>query len=74
MNGIMGHELNKLWGIDKILLGIIIGSVAFMGGAISHILVKKRNNNKVYFPLQQVVIPVLPLIGLSIIFYYLTAR
>ena len=74
INGIMGHELNKLWGIDKILLGIIVGSMAFLGGTITHILLKKNNNGRVYFPFQQVVAPVLPLIILSIIFYNLTAR
>lgn len=70
--GIMGHELNKLWGVDKILLGIIIGSAVFFIGLISHNLLKKQNNDKSYFPFQKVVMPVLPLIILSVFFYYLT--
>lgn len=70
--GIMGHTLNKMWGIDKILLGIIVGSVIFFSGVISYGQLKKKNNNKAYFPFQKVIMPILPLIILSIIFYYLT--
>lgn len=69
---IMGHELNKLWGMDKILLGVIIGSIVFFIGATSYQILKERNNNHAYFPFQKVVMPILPLIILSIIFYYLT--
>lgn len=72
MSGIIGHALNKLWGIDKVLLGVIIGSIAFFGGAISYTQLKKKNNNKAYFPLQKIVMSVLPLIILSGVFYYLT--
>jgi len=64
--GIMGHELNKLWGADKILVGIIFGSVFFFIGIMGHNLLKRS-----YFPFQKVVIPVLPLIILSVFFYYL---
>lgn len=70
--GIMGHTLNKMWGIDKILLGIIIGSVVFLSGIIAHGQMKKNNHDKAYFPFQKVIMPVLPLIILSIIFYCLT--
>jgi hypothetical protein len=71
-SGVMGHILNKLWGIDKILLGIMVGSIAFFSGNIWYILLKKNNNDKAYFPFQKIVMPVSPLIVLSIIFYYLT--
>ncbi|EKE01409.1 MAG: hypothetical protein ACD_21C00141G0001 [uncultured bacterium] len=70
--GIMGHALNRFWGMDKILLGIIVGSIVFFSGALSYGLLKKKNDNKAYFSFQKVVMPVLPLIILSIIFYYLT--
>lgn len=66
------HPLNKLWGANKILLGIIIGSIAFWGASQFHFYLKKKNNNKVYFPFQKVVIPVGTLIILSIIFYFIT--
>ncbi len=70
--GMIGHILNKMWGMDKILLGIIIGSVVFFSGVITSDQLKKKNNDKAYFPFQKVVIPVLPLIILSVIFYHLT--
>ena len=70
--GLIGHLLNTLWGVDKILLGIIVGSVVFFAGNIWYIVLKKRNNNRAYFPFQKIVMPVFPLIIASIVFYCLT--
>jgi len=56
--GIIGHPLNKCWGIDKLLMGIIIGSVVFTVAALLHNYLKNKNNNKSYFPLQKVAFPV----------------
>lgn len=70
--GIIGHPLNKLWGVDKIVLGTIIGSIAFFLGGIGYFYLKKHNNNRAYFPFQKVVMPVAPLIILSMIFYFIT--
>lgn len=72
IKGIIGHELNKLWGLDKILLGVVTGSVLFFLCIISYNKLKKSNDNKVYFPFQKIVMPVLALISLSVIFYCLT--
>lgn len=69
---IIGHELNKLWGLDKILLGMFIGSVTFYSGVVGYEKLKKHHNDRAYFPFQKVVMPVAPLIILSVIFYYLT--
>jgi len=69
---IIGQPLNTLWGIDKLLLGIISGSIFFFIGGIWYVYLKKRNNNQPYFPFQKVVMPVAPLIILSIIFYFIT--
>jgi hypothetical protein len=70
--GIMGHELNKLWGIDKLALGITIGSILFFAGNIYYEYLKKNNDGKAYFPFQKIVMPIAPLIVLSIVFYFLT--
>jgi hypothetical protein len=72
IRGAMGHALNKLWGVDKILLGIIVGSITFFCGAISYDYLKKKNDNRAYFPFQKIVMSVLPLVILSVIFYYIT--
>lgn len=71
LSGIIGNDLNTLCGFDKLLLGIILGSGAFFLGAISYEKLKKRNNGKAHFPFQKVVMPILPLIILSIVFYVL---
>jgi hypothetical protein len=69
---IIGKELNKFWGIDKMLLGIMIGSVLFFSGARLYENLKKRNSGRAHFPYQKVVMPIAPLIIASIIFYFLT--
>lgn len=70
--GIMGNPLNACaCGIDNLLIGMIWGSVAFSVGAIWYFYLKKKNNGHAYFPFQKVVMPISPLIILSIIFYFL---
>jgi hypothetical protein len=69
---LIGHELNQLWGIDKILLGVSIGSVVFFISVILYDHLKRNNENKAYFPLQKVVMPILSLLLVSVIFYFLT--
>lgn len=70
--GVIGHALNKLWGIDKLVLGIIIGSILFLIGSLWYEQMKRKNNNRAYFPLQKVVMPIAPLIVFSGIFYFIT--
>lgn len=70
--GIMGHPFNRIWGLDKLLVGIISGSAAF-GLAVSwYEKLKKQNNNHAYFPYQKVVMPVGILLAASFIFYFIT--
>lgn len=70
--GIIGHPFNQIWGIDKIIFGIIIGGLAFYLGSQFHFHLKNKNNDQVHFPFQKVALPISPLIILSIIFYFLT--
>lgn len=69
---IIGHPFNKLWGIDKLILGIMIGSIFFLLGAIVYKYIKLKNNGHAWFPFQKVVFPIGPLIILSVIFYFIT--
>lgn len=69
---IIGHPYNRLWGVDKFLLGMIFGSIAFFLGALWYLNLKKNNNGKAHFPFQKVAMPVSPLVILSVIFYFLT--
>jgi len=66
---VLGHPLNKLWGYDKLSLGILVGSIFFLLGNISYLAMKKKNNDHAYFPFQKVVMPVSSLVLASIIFY-----
>ena len=72
-SGIIGNPLNTLCacGLDKLLFGIIAGSIAFWFGASWYFYLKEKNNGHAYFPFQKVVMPISPLIILSIIFYFL---
>jgi len=73
--GIMGNPINTLCAcgvVDKLLLGIIVGSFGFWCGASWYYYLKEKNQGRAYFPFQKVVMPVSPLIILSIIFYFLT--
>ena len=66
---IMGHPQNKLFGIDKLLVGIIAGSIAFILSILFNDFLKTKNQGKVYFPFQKVIIPLLFLIITSLIFW-----
>ena len=70
--GIIGHPFNKIWGMDKLLIGIIFGSISFFLCGIWYYHIKAQNGGHAYFPFQKVVMPVSPLIILSFIFYFLT--
>ncbi|MDD4628678.1 MAG: hypothetical protein PHE68_04790 [Candidatus Peribacteraceae bacterium] len=68
---VIGSPKHMLWGVDKLLLGTGIGSVAFFLGADWYRRIKARRGHA-YFPFQKVVMPVAPLLILSFIFYYIT--
>jgi len=67
---VVGASCNHIWGLDKIVWGIIIGSVVFLISYASHLWLKKKNQNKVFFPFQKVVIPVIFLVIASFILYF----
>lgn len=71
---VVGHPQNKFkyLNIDKLILGIISGSIFFILSILFNDWLKKKNNGKVYFPFQKVVIPLLFLGINSLIFYYLS--
>lgn len=68
-NGIIGSPANVFCGCDKLLFGIIIGSIAFLAGNIYYEYLKKKNNGHAYFPFQKIAMPILPLAILSLIFW-----
>ena len=71
LNGTIGLIRNTIWGIDKIVFGIIVGSVVFLIGALADKYQRKKFK-KIFFPFQKVVFPILALIIASLIFYFVT--
>lgn len=61
-----------LWGIDKFLLGVIVGTVAFYLGARWYIRIKRNNGGHAKFAFQKVVVPLSFLIVATIIFWFIT--
>lgn len=69
--GMMGQPENKFLGIDKLLFGIISGSIVFLISVLFHNFLVKKNQGKSYFPFQKVIIPVSFLLILSLFFYFI---
>jgi hypothetical protein len=67
----IGHPFNKLCGIDKIILSVIVGSIFFFSGAKFHFFIKKRNNDQVLVPFQKVIVPTGFLWLASVMFYFI---
>lgn len=68
----IGLPGNSLWNVDKLLLGILIGSTLFLLGIFCDLILRASNDCKVYFYFQKTVIPISLLIVASMIFYFLT--
>jgi hypothetical protein len=68
----IGQFGNTLFGIDKLIFGIVLGSFGFLGATLWYNDLKKKNDNHAWFPFQKVVWPLMSLIILSFVFYFLT--
>jgi len=67
--GIVGHPQNQIWGLDKIIVGSIIGFIFLFLGNWLNLYLKKINKEKVFFPYQRVAVPVSILIIISLILW-----
>jgi hypothetical protein len=68
INHSIGILRNTLWGIDKIIFGTAVGSIAFLGGIWADKKMRKIYG-KQFFKFQKVVFPVLALIIASAVFW-----
>jgi hypothetical protein len=57
---------------DTLILGIATGSSGFYFGAVLYEQLKAKNGGHAYFPYQKVVMPIAPLLVLTVLFYLLT--
>jgi len=71
---LIGAPCNHIWGLDRIVWGTIIGSAVFLISYFFHLWLKKKNNQKVYFPFQKVVIPVIFLLAASFVINFTVCR
>lgn len=69
---LIGHPLNKFWGVDKLILGTAIGSAFFYGFGKLYYYLKAKNHGHAHFPFEKVILPLSPLFVWTIIFYFLT--
>lgn len=72
LKNFIGHPLNKLWGVDKLILGIIIGSLVFAVSLVIDKLLRIPKQGKALFPYQKVILPVILLLLASVYFYFAT--
>lgn len=68
---ILGNPQNYLFGIDKFIIGTLIGSLVFYFAVLFDRYLRSINKNKVLFYFQKVVIPVLFLIFGSLYIHYI---
>lgn len=69
---IIGHPLNRIWGIDKFIVGATVGSIVFILAIMLYSWLKKKNGGHAHFPMEKVVIPIVSLLIVSGVFYFLT--
>lgn len=78
--GIIGNKLGALkafgtesaFSVDKLTLGIMVGTFAFWTSVEWYAHFKTKNNGKAHFPFEKVVLPNALLILLSVAFFFLT--
>jgi len=71
--GVVGNSLNTILGIDKLLLGTVVGSLLFFLSIIIDRVLRSKNEGKVFVPYQKVILPVSLLLAGSVVFYVITA-
>lgn len=69
--GIIGQATNKIWCIDKVLFGSIVGTLVFIFALWFNNYLKIKNNGKGYFAYQKVVVPFIILFLSSLIAYFI---
>jgi len=70
--GILGHPFNTLLGIDKFVFGAIFGTISFFTTGMIYSSLKAKNGGKPHFPYEKVALSLVPLMLLSVVFYFIT--
>jgi len=72
VKNLLGHPLNALWSVDKLIMGMAIGTILFYVAELFYEFLKKRNDGRAHFPFEKIVLPMAALLVASAIFYFLT--
>jgi len=68
---VIGEQNHEIWGMDKLVLTIFLGSISFFGFEKWYRNMRAKRG-KSMFRYQKVIWPLIPLITLSIFFYFVT--
>lgn len=71
---LIGHPFNKLWNIDKLMLGIAFGTIVFTASVILYEFLKRKNGGHAHFPYEKIVMPISFLVIASTLFYFITKQ
>lgn len=71
LSGIIGHPFNRLWGIDKLLVGTLAGSAAFWLAVWLDRKVRETRGKQL-FNYQKIIFPLILLALSSLMFYFVT--
>lgn len=66
---IIGDPLRKIWGVDKLLVGMVVGLAVFGLAQIIDKLLRIKKAGKALFPYQKVIIPLTLLLITSYLLY-----
>ena len=69
---IIGHPQNQIWGLDKLIVGTIFGTIVTLLTILTYPTIKKINHGRPFFPFQKVVIPIVFLGIMSLVFFLIT--
>jgi hypothetical protein len=78
--GIIGNQLGALktfgtesaFSMDKLSIGILVGTFAFWTSVEWYAHLKAKNKGRAHFPFEKVAIPIIILVILSVVFFFLT--
>ncbi|MFA6039634.1 MAG: hypothetical protein WCV62_03075 [Candidatus Peribacteraceae bacterium] len=67
---LLTNPLNEVWGVNRLFLGTLVGSVVFLAAHLWYLSIKKKNGGRAWFPMQKVVWPLAALAITTLIFFF----
>jgi len=70
LKGFIGYSSNKIFGLDKLVFSIILGTFVSTIAVSFDRMLRKRNQGRVYFTYQKVILPLIFLVISTLILYF----